>query len=214
MNTAHPSGLVLRTPDLARARPPRWAWQDRVVLGYLNLLIGNEGVGKGTLAAWMIARLTRGELPGDLHGEPVNVGILGDEDGFDDVWTPRLYAAGADLSRVRQLERPDGGFVHITEDRAKIEVAVAGDHLRVLFFDALLDNLGAGTDDWRTKAVREALQPLRARRGAAQEAPVYRVVRQAGLQLGQEVLYKLRRSGRGGGGGRRHRSRQNIRWGL
>ena len=34
------------------------------LLGYLNLLVGDEGVGKGTLLAWLIARLTRGELPG------------------------------------------------------------------------------------------------------------------------------------------------------
>ncbi len=110
-------GLTVRPADLGRSAPPRWAWQHRVVLGYLNLLLGNEGVGKGTLVAWLIARLTRGELPGDLRGRPVGVGVLGDEDSFDDVWTPRLHAAGADLTRVVQIERPDGGFVNIREDR-------------------------------------------------------------------------------------------------
>jgi hypothetical protein len=132
------------------------------VLGYLNLLIGNEGVGKGTLIAWVIARLTRGELPGDLRGQPVNVGVLGDEDSFDDVWVPRLHAAGADLEGVVQIERPDGGFVNVSEDREKLAATIQQQGLRVLFFDQLLDNLGAGTDDWRQKSVRDALQPLRA----------------------------------------------------
>ena len=157
----HPSGLSVKQADLTSARPPRWAWTERVPLGYVSLLLGNEGVGKGTLVAWMIARLTRGELSGDLHETPANVAVLGDEDCFDSVWTPRLHAAGADLDRVRRLERPDGGFVEIGADREKLRLAVDLEGIRVLFFDQLLDNLGAGTDDWRNKAVREALQPLR-----------------------------------------------------
>jgi len=154
-------GLTVRSADLDRAQPPRWAWTHRIVLGYLNLLLGNEGVGKGTLIAWLIARLTLGDLPGDLRGQPVGVGVLGDEDSFDDVWTPRLYAAGADLTLVAQIERPDGGFVNLREDRDRLTAACRKHGLRVLFFDQLLDNLGAGTDDWRQKAVRDALQPLR-----------------------------------------------------
>ena len=155
-------GLTVRPADLSRAAPPRWAWEDRVVLGYLNLLLGNEGVGKGTLMAWLIARLTRGELPGDLLGMPVGVGVLGDEDSFDGVWAPRLHAAGADLERVVQIERPDGGFVNVRDDRERLARVIAVRHLGVLFFDQLLDNLGVGVDDWRQKPVRDALQPLRA----------------------------------------------------
>jgi hypothetical protein len=39
--------LRLQTADLGRSRPPRWAWRRRVVIGQLNLLLGNEGIGKG-----------------------------------------------------------------------------------------------------------------------------------------------------------------------
>src|SRR5207245_2887893 len=42
----HPSGLLIRKPDLTLARPTRWAWQHRIAVGYLNLLIGDEGIGK------------------------------------------------------------------------------------------------------------------------------------------------------------------------
>ncbi len=156
------SDLAVRQADLGRSRPPRWAWQDRIVVGYLNLLLGNEGVGKGTLAAWIIGKLTRGELPGDLRGHPVGVGVLGDEDSFDDVWTPRLHAAGADLDRVVQIERPDGGFVDVREDREKLAAVVRTHRLGLLFCDQLLDNLGVTVNDWRQKPVRDALQPLRA----------------------------------------------------
>jgi hypothetical protein len=40
-------------------------------------------------------------------------------------------------------------------------LAVALESIRVLFFDQLLDNLGAGVNDWHSKTVRDALQPLR-----------------------------------------------------
>lgn len=161
-DTERVAGLAVRAASLERAQPPRWAWQHRIVLGYLNLLLGNEGIGKGTLVAWLIAQLTRGALSGNLCGQPVAVGVLGDEDSFDDVWTPRLHAAGADLKRVVQIERPDGGFVNVREDRERLGQVVATHRLRILFFDQLLDNLGVGVDDWRQKAVRDALQPLRA----------------------------------------------------
>ncbi len=155
-------GLTIRTADLSRSRPPRWAWEGRIAIGYLNLLLGNEGIGKGCLAAWFIGQLTRGTLPGELHGHRAAVGVLADEDSFDDVWTPRLHAAGADLNLVHHIERPDGGFVHVRDDRERLARAVGERNLRLLFLDALLDNLGADTDDWRQKAVRHALQPLRA----------------------------------------------------
>jgi AAA domain len=154
-------GLVVRAAKLERAQPPRWAWERRIVLAYLNLLLGNEGIGKGTLIAWLIAKWTLGRVPGDLRGQPINVGVLGDEDSFDDVWTPRLHAAGADLARVVQIERPDGGFVNIKEDRERLARVVKERSLSVLYLDQLLDNLGTGTDDWRQKPVRDALQPLR-----------------------------------------------------
>ena len=66
------------------------------------------------------------------------------------------------FSLVKQIDRPDGGFVNVAEDQREKLIVVCKRHaLRVLFFDQLLDNLGAGTDDWRQKAVRDALQPLR-----------------------------------------------------
>ncbi len=153
--------VVTRGADLSKARPPRWAWSRRFAIGYLNLLIGEEGAGKGTLIALTIARWTRGKLQGDLHRKRIHVGILGDEDSFDDVWTPRLHAAGADLSRVHLIERRDGGYVDVKRDRRALTREVKRHRIRVLFLDQLLDNLGTGVDDWRQKAVRDALQPFR-----------------------------------------------------
>jgi AAA domain len=160
--TDHPSGLRVQTADLSKSRPPRWAWQDRLPIGALSLLIGVEGIGKSSLAAWIIARLTHGDLPGDLREQPVNVALIGDEDSFSHVWTPRLFAAGADLSRVKSLDRPEGGFIELKADRDRLAMALDLERIGFAFFDALIDNLGTGVNDWHGRDVREALQPVRA----------------------------------------------------
>lgn len=154
-------GLVVRTADLSLSKPPEWAWQDRIVLSALNLIVGQEGAGKGTLACWIFAKLTRGELPGSLYGEPVSVAIVGDEDGFDAVWVPRLHAAQADLSRVNLIERGDGSLIELAADRKRLSAVVDAFGARLLYLDQLTDNLGAAVDDWRGKQVREALAPAR-----------------------------------------------------
>jgi hypothetical protein len=85
-------------PSIAhRLRPRRWAWQDRLPIGYLSLIIGVEGIGKSSLAAWMIARLTHSDLPGNLRHRAVNVALVGDEDSFQHVLDPAIARCGADL---------------------------------------------------------------------------------------------------------------------
>lgn len=162
MSADHPSGLRVRTPDLSRSRPPRFAWRHRIAQGYLNLLLGNEGVGKGVLVAWLIASLTRGQLPGDFYGQPATVAVIADEDSADDVWSPRLFAAGADLDLVRFLDREDGWSIDLCEDRERLRLAAELESVQFLYLDQLLDNLGVTVDDWRSKQVRHALQPIRA----------------------------------------------------
>jgi hypothetical protein len=155
------SSLTARSADLSHSKPSKWAWQDRIVLGALNLIVGNEGAGEGTLAAWIFAQLTLGELPGDLHGKPTSVGVIGDEDSWADVWTPRLHAVGADLDRVKLIERRDGELIDLAGSKNKLAQLVSEDGMALLYIDNLLDNIGADTDDWRAKQVRGALAPAR-----------------------------------------------------
>lgn len=158
--------LRTRAADLARVRPITWAWDRRLPLGYLSLLLGAEGVGKGTVAAWLIARLTRGELAGDLAGQPARVLLVGDEDSFDSVVVPRLYAAGADLAQVHTLTEEDDDtqqddLLDIRRDATRLRDLIATDGYRLVYIDALLDVLAVDVDDWRSKPVRDALRPLR-----------------------------------------------------
>jgi AAA domain len=100
--SASESSLVTRAADV-KSRSVRWAWRGRLAIGYLTLETGIEGLGKSVFGAWMIASLTRGELPGVWRGEPVSALIVAGEDGIEDTWTPRLAVARADMERVAFL---------------------------------------------------------------------------------------------------------------
>jgi hypothetical protein len=155
--------LRTRGVEIERVRPLRWLWARRIPISVISLLISEEGTGKGTLASWLIARATRGELEGDLHGQKVRVLIVGDEDGFDQIWVPRLYAAGADLGMLRTLD--DGEFVEdFASAAAPLSEAIREEEIGFLLLDALIDHIPggvAGEAVYNPKNVRQALLPLR-----------------------------------------------------
>ncbi len=154
--------------DPARAKPPEWLWDERMYLGGFNILIGREGIGKGTLMSWVVARLALGKLPGQCYGTPTNVAIIGTEDSVQNVWTPRIIAAllesGAGLPEAERLveghvveyKNPDGSVPRL-EDVENIAAAMQEDEIKLIFFDSLLDNLDDFTDVYRDKSVRDTL---------------------------------------------------------
>lgn len=145
--------------DITESRPFRWLWQDRILLGYLNLMVGVEGIGKSTFVCWVAARVTRGELPGTLS-EPHTIVIVGDEDSWKHVWTPRLHAAGADMKRCKRISTPTGIDITDAEQMKNLEAFIEEYDVKLLFLDAVLDNIGY-TDTWKDIKVRQAFDKLR-----------------------------------------------------
>jgi hypothetical protein len=102
---------VALTP--AATIPPRrvrWTWQDRIALGTIALLAGPEGLGKSTIAYWLAARTTQGDLPGEHHGTPKAALVCATEDSWAHTIVPRLMAHNANLNRVYRIE------IHDTDD--------------------------------------------------------------------------------------------------
>jgi hypothetical protein len=85
---------------LVQTRRQRWLFEDFLPVGQLVLGAGREKLGKSTAFVWMAARASRGELPGDLEGEPSNVVFISAEDDVDRTLKPRAIAAGADHHRL------------------------------------------------------------------------------------------------------------------
>lgn len=140
----------------------RWAWDDRVPLGAVTVLAGRQGLGKSTLLASLAADLSRGRLPGELHGRPATILTASFEDTAPQV-AARLLAADADPERVIELDmREDGhpGLLSVPGDLDLIAAAAREYDARALFVDPLMAALPGQVDSHRDQDVRRALAPL------------------------------------------------------
>ena len=72
--------------------------------------------------------------------------MIGDEDGFNGVTRPRLHAAGADLSMVKDLHADGAAPLDIKKDAEALKDLLRDGDSQVVIFDQLLDNLGADED--------------------------------------------------------------------
>lgn len=80
------------------ARALRTIWRDRLVVGALNLIAGQPGVGKSSLVALIAAELSRSGM---------TVVVSNSEDDDASVTVPRLTVAGAILERVHVIPPDD-----------------------------------------------------------------------------------------------------------
>ena len=155
------AGFYIRKWREEDIRAPRWVWPDRIPIGTISTLVADGGVGKGTITAWVIARLTRGELPGAYEGRPVNTLVLGThEDGVGDTWVPRIKAAGGDVSRVASLESSLEHDFELERDIAVLEAFVREHDFRFCYVDQALDHLSGEANSNQAQDVRRSLKPI------------------------------------------------------
>jgi predicted ATP-dependent serine protease len=86
--------------------PVEWLWEGFLAKRTVTILSGEPGVNKSTMAYGIAAGLSVGK-----SGKPANSLVLTTEDSFPMTVRPRLEAAGADLTRIRFLEKRRNGFV-------------------------------------------------------------------------------------------------------
>lgn len=145
------------------AKLTKWAWEERLPLGALGLMTGTEGLGKTAFGLQLVAKLTRGELPGDLHGTPVKVALLTPEDDAGATIRKRLDAAGADVSRVFDLQMKKNatarGFC-LPGDTAVIAQALLQGGADFVFADPLASMLDPSMNSWKDTDIRDALEPI------------------------------------------------------
>lgn len=157
--------LVLTSASSFKLRRVIWLWLDRFALGTIALLAGPEGLGKSTLAYWLAARISRGELPGELEGAPKAVLVCATEDSWEHTIVPRLLAHDADLERVYRIEVHAADLtvgLNLPVDIAATEQAIADTDAALVILDPLMSRLDASLDTHRDGEVRRALEPLAA----------------------------------------------------
>jgi hypothetical protein len=149
-------------------RPVVWAWTDndqgRIPAGSLSIATGREGSGKSTFGTWLAAQITRGTLPGNLHGNPRRVLYVAVEDSWEHTLAPRLLAAGADLSMVGRfdvVEDPDEQVtLSLPADNRLLEQSIREHNVALVVLDPLMSLISDRLDTHRTRDVRTALDPL------------------------------------------------------
>ena len=156
-------GLRLTALADIEMRPARFTWEPRIPLGALTLIAGIPGQGKSTLATEIAARITRGQLQGDLFGRPCDVVVASAEDAPSFVLAPRFTAAGADLARAHlvSVHRDDTDLgISIPDDLEALREQMRCTGARLLIIDPLLAHIPARIDGYKDQHVRIALAPL------------------------------------------------------
>jgi hypothetical protein len=170
-----PDGQPVLADRLLKLKPmtgidtcvPEWVWEyddaGRIQLGALTLFAGKPAVGKSTGLRYFAARLTRGELPGCWHGQPVNVAVLMLEEQDDSIVVPGLIAADADISRLFTPRiviggRESKGLLAIADEQRLTEQLLEM-NVRALLVDPIMSTFGANVDIYRNNEVRAYLEP-------------------------------------------------------
>lgn len=148
----------------------KYLWEHRVPLGAMTLMPGEEGIGKTTVGVWIIAGTTRGSLRGELFGHPRDVLVLAPEDGLEDVFTPRLREAGADLTRVHYIKArvaADGSDldVIVPRDLNVLTMAVERYDAAFVWIDSLVTTL---PDDLKSISYKDTAKALKKLTGWAE----------------------------------------------
>jgi hypothetical protein len=105
-NGAGPTGARLshRPASAVKVVPPLWRWRCWLVAAAVQLLVGRQGTGKSTFAAWVVAQLSTGRpWPDETDDrELLRCGMLSLEEPAERL-AARLIATGAELDAVEIL---------------------------------------------------------------------------------------------------------------
>lgn len=155
--------LYLKMLDTTTPRKAKWAWENKLPLGALSLVAGREGIGKSTVVFDIAARMTKGELEGDLFGKPKGVVIVATEDSWEEKIAPSLIYAGVDQKRVGYVTSTHEDWftdVVLPDDLDEIEAMCEQVDAGLLVFDPLTSRLARDIDTHKDSDVRRGLEPL------------------------------------------------------
>ncbi|WP_321076928.1 AAA family ATPase [Mobiluncus sp.] len=82
---------------------PRFFWDGFIPANTVGFIAGAGGCGKSTFVSWIVAKFTRGTLPGAYEGIPGRVLMVSPEDSPAATTKPRLEVNGADCTRIQML---------------------------------------------------------------------------------------------------------------
>ena len=161
-------GLRIHRASDVVEKPLRWLWKDRFLIGHVNIIAGDPGLGKSMTAVDIAARVSTGnDFP---DGSPCEQGVVlysTTEDGYADTVKPRLNAAGANIDNILFLDccvDPDGseGPVYLDEHLWLLDAHLEKNpDIRLLVLDTLQSFVGSRTNTNNNASSRRIMTPLK-----------------------------------------------------
>lgn len=149
----------------------RYLLEEMIPLGEFSLFAGRANVGKSTVTVAWAAAVTRGELEGELLGQPRAVLYIASEDSREHTIVPRLRAAGADLTMVHFPEvRSGNGSIALPGDEGELEQLVLRHDAALVVLDpatSVIDHRLDGNSDRGMREGLESIARIAQRTGAA-----------------------------------------------
>jgi hypothetical protein len=153
----------LVSPTEISERPLQWLWPDHIPLGAVTVLDGDPGCGKSTITYDIAARVTTGRPMPNCETAtigPAGVIIIQGEDMAGQTVLPNLRAAGADLTKIKLLDR--SRFIEdplrLPNDLDVIRQAAIEVQAKLAIIDPFTAFLAGNSNG--DAAVRKALGPL------------------------------------------------------
>lgn len=149
------------TVTATELKPTRieWFWPGRIPFGALTVIGGQPGLGKSLLTLKLVADLTQGRLTDGLG----NALLLSAEDAREQVVMPRLFAAGAHMSRVHFDNVHEEGLrrqLFLPDDVPLLAEMVREHDAQLVVIDPLSAHLPGKVNTWQDQSVRLALAPV------------------------------------------------------
>jgi hypothetical protein len=159
-----PEGMprLWKAADLKPGAQPRWLAKNRLLRAAINLLIGDEGIGKSLLWVWLVAAITTGKpLPafGIPARAPLHVILVCTEDDWTTTVEPRLEVAGADLDMISVICTDDDGSGAPIFPRDLFLITEAHPAPALVVVDAWLDTVPAALSVRDPQQARQTLHP-------------------------------------------------------
>ncbi|GAB4671359.1 AAA family ATPase [Mycobacterium avium] len=151
-----------RATDLKPTAQQRWLAKGRIIQAAINLLIGDEGIGKSLFWTWIVAAVTTGKAHPEFGipaREPAYVIIVCTEDDWTTVVRPRLEVAGANLDLISVICTDEDGSGAPVFPRDLFLIAEANPAPALVVVDAWLDTVPPGLTVRDPQQARQALHP-------------------------------------------------------
>ena len=140
-----------------------WLWKQRIACSTMNVIVGDPGQGKSTLALELAAKGSRGFEPfTNVRCEPFSTLYLSNENYHPVTTKPRFLAAGGDMDKFTILDKVSDGEERLLklDDVGAIEDAVKQTGAKLVILDPIQSYIGGNVNNHAANEVRAKLDPL------------------------------------------------------